>query len=215
MVRSASAASLKDKVRQEIRNAIIANRLRPGERIVETEIAKSFGISQVPVREALRGLEEEGLVKSVKYTGAFVSEIDISEIFHMYTLRAEIEGNVLAHSLPAFTNRHFGELYDIVERMKANGAAQDYAAVSAVDLEFHAKIVEWGNIAVYNRVWSMVNHHIQRFIAYMHPRTVEDGRDAYEVHKKLIEVMEQRDVAQATSALREHIMWAFSKYANK
>ncbi|MDF2962925.1 MAG: GntR family transcriptional regulator [Paenibacillus sp.] len=207
----APVSSLKDKVRQEIRNAIISNELKPGERIIETEVAKQFGISQVPVREALRGLEEEGLVKSIKYTGAFVTEINISEIFHMYTLRAEIEANVIAHILPSLTKRHFGELYDIVERMKSSGVNQDYAVISAIDLEFHRKIVEWGDIAVYNRIWSMVNSHILRFITYMHPRTIEDGRDAFEVHKKLIEALEQGDIDQAKADFREHIMWAFSK----
>ncbi|TDG00098.1 GntR family transcriptional regulator [Paenibacillus piri] len=206
-----SAASLKDTVRQAIRDAIISNQLKPGERIIETEVAKSLGVSQVPVREALRGLEEEGLVKSVKYTGAFVTEIDISEIFHMYTLRAEIEANVIAHILPSLTKRHFGELYDIVERMKTNGAPHDHAAASALDLQFHWTIVEWGQIAVYNRIWSMVNNHIHRFIAYMHPRTIEDGRDDYEYHKRLIEVLEQGDIDRAKADFRAHIMWAFSK----
>jgi DNA-binding GntR family transcriptional regulator len=204
-----SVASLKDKVKQEMRNAIISNELKPGERIIETEIAKSFGVSQVPVREALRGLEEEGLVTSIKYTGAFVAEINISEIFHMYTLRAEIEANVIALILPSLTKRHFGELYDIVERMKTND--QNFAIVSAIDMDFHWKIVEWGQVSVYNRIWNMVNSHIRRFVTYMHPRTIQDGRDAFEVHKKLIEVLKQGDIEQAKAQFREHIMWAFSK----
>ncbi len=198
-----SLSSLKDKVKQEIRNAIISNELKPGERIIETEIAKkNFGTSQVPVREALRGLEEEGLVKSIKYKGAFAADINHSEIFHMYSLRAEIEANVVGIILPTLTKRHIGELYDIAERMKTNSEPQDYAALSAVDVEFHWKIIEWGQISVYNRIWHMLNGHIRRFIAYMHPSTTEDGRLAYGTHERLIIALEKRECGRGKGGIQ-------------
>ncbi|KIL40321.1 hypothetical protein SD70_14690 [Gordoniibacillus kamchatkensis] len=203
--------SLKDEVRLKLRNAIISNELKPGERIVETEVAKNFGISQVPVREALRGLEEEGLVTSVKYKGAFVAEIDSSEIFHMFLLRAEIEANVVGLVMPSLTRRHFGELYDIVEQMKKySDEPEHYAALSALDVEFHRTVIEWGQIAVYNRIWHMLDGHIRRFIAILHPQTILDGRAAYRTHTKLIEAMERRDADKAKAEFKDHILWAFS-----
>jgi DNA-binding GntR family transcriptional regulator len=212
MLEKPPVASLKDEVKQKLRNAIISNELKPGERIIETEIAKNFGISQVPVREALRGLEEEGLVTSIKYKGAFVAEINQSEIFHMYSLRAEIEANVIGHILPSLTRRHFGELRDIVEQMKQySDKPEDYAALSALDVEFHRTIIGWGQIAVYNRIWNMLNGHIRRFIAILHPTTILDGKAAYGTHLKLIEVMEERDTEKARAEFKDHIMWAFSK----
>jgi DNA-binding GntR family transcriptional regulator len=212
ILKKPSVTSLKDEVKQKLRNAIISNELKPGERIIETEIAKNFGISQIPVREALRGLEEEGLVTSIKYKGAFVAEINESEIFHMYSLRAEIEANVIGHILPTLTRRHFGELHDIVEQMKKySDQPEDYAVLSALDVEFHCTIIEWGQIAVHNRIWNMLNGHIRRYIAILHPRTILDGKEAYGTHMKLIEVIEQREVDKAKAEFKDHIMWAFSK----
>jgi DNA-binding GntR family transcriptional regulator len=206
-----SLTSLKDTVKHDLRTAIISNELIPGERIIETEIAKKFGTSQVPVREALRGLEEEGLVKSIKYKGAFVADIDQTEIYHMYLLRAETEANVVGLILPTLTRRQIGELYDIAERMKMISEPEDYAALSAVDVEFHRRIIEWGQIAIYNRTWNMLNGHIRRFIAYMHPTTIEDGRIAYSTHEKLIHVLEQGNVEEAKAEFRNHIMWYFKR----
>ncbi|RPK05925.1 GntR family transcriptional regulator [Priestia endophytica] len=207
--RTGLALSLKDKVRQELRNEIILNRLKPGERIIETEIAKKFGTSQVPVREALRGLEEEGLVESIKYKGAFVTEIDMSEIHHIYTLRAQIETTVIKLILPTLSHRHFGELYDIIEEMK--NQQSDYGALSALDAKFHWKLIEWGGSEIYIRIWNMLSGHIRRFIAVVHP-TIEDKHiETYENHKKLIEILESKDIEKAQTAFRDHIMKFFDE----
>ncbi|QHE63316.1 GntR family transcriptional regulator [Rossellomorea vietnamensis] len=94
-------ASLKDEVKKKLTKDIITLKLKPGDRIVETEVAKKLGISQVPVREALRGLEEEGLIKTIKYRGAFVTDINPVEMYHMFSLRAKIETDAIEAILPS------------------------------------------------------------------------------------------------------------------
>ena len=93
-----------DVVREKLRQDIIDRKLRPGQRIVISEVAKDFGLSEIPVREAIRRLESEGLVEFTPHVGAVVSTIDENEFLEIYLIRIELE--VLATRLAV---SHIGE----------------------------------------------------------------------------------------------------------
>ncbi|MCB5238675.1 GntR family transcriptional regulator [Niallia circulans] len=196
--------SLKDKVKKIIRDEIIINKLKPGDRVVETEVAKRLGISQVPVREALRGLEEEGLIRTVKYKGAFVTEINKTEMYHIFSLRASIETNAIEIITPQLTNQKLGELYDIVEQMK--NEKPDYLLQSKLDMDFHRTIIAWSGIDTYNRIWSMLNSHIQRYITFLNPEIKIMPEEVYTYHLKLVEVLKQKDIEKSKEEFWNHIM---------
>jgi DNA-binding GntR family transcriptional regulator len=196
--------SLKDEVKEKLKEDIIMLKLKPGDRIVETEVAKKLGISQVPVREALRGLEEEGLINTIKYRGAFVSDINPVEMYHMFSLRAKIETDAIEAILPKLTKRHFGELYDIVDKMKSG--ENDYAVQSRLDMEFHRTIIEWANVDVYLRIWGMLTNHIRRYITLLNPKVRILPEEVHQYHHALVETLEERDVEKAKNAFKEHIM---------
>lgn len=196
--------SLKDKVKKIIRDEIIINKLKPGDRVVETEVAKRLGISQVPVREALRGLEEEGLIRTVKYKGAFVTEINKTEMYHIFSLRASIETNAIEIITPQLTNQKLGELYDIVEQMK--NEKPDYLLQSKLDMDFHRTIIAWSGIDTYNRIWSMLNSHIQRYITVLNPEIKILPEEVYTYHLKLVEVLKQKDIEKSKEEFWNHIM---------
>ncbi|MDU1845399.1 GntR family transcriptional regulator [Niallia alba] len=196
--------SLKDKVKKIIRDEIIINKLKPGDRVVETEVAKRLGISQVPVREALRGLEEEGLIRTVKYKGAFVTEINKTEMYHIFSLRASIETNAIEIITPQLTNQKLGELYDIVEQMK--NEKPDYLLQSKLDMDFHRTIIAWSGIDTYNRIWSMLNSHIQRYITVLNPEIKIMPEEVYTYHLKLVEVLKQKDIEKSKEEFWNHIM---------
>ncbi len=205
---------LKESIKQVIRGRIIENKLQPGQRVVETEIARELQVSQIPVREALCGLEEEGLIKSVKYTGSFVTEIDNREMFHMHLLRTFIESMALEMTLPTLSKKDFGALHDIVDAMGENQRAHaDYSAISALDIEFHRTIVGWSGVETYNRIWTMLNGHIRRFINIVHPQIENKQAQVYEDHRHLMEVLEERDVDKAKAAIKAHIMDVFDRGA--
>jgi DNA-binding GntR family transcriptional regulator len=206
--------TLKDTIKQFIRTRIIENKLKPGQRIVETEIARELKVSQIPVREALCGLEEEGLVKSVKYTGSFVTEVDNREMYHMHLLRTYIEATSLEITLPTLSRKDFGALHDIVDAMgEKQRSHADYATISALDIEFHRTIVGWSGIEAYNRIWTMLNGHVRRFINVVHPQIEHKQDQVYEDHKLLLDILEARDVDKAKAAIRAHIMDVFDRGA--
>ncbi len=205
---------LKDTIKQFIRAKIIENRLQPGQRVVETEIARELKVSQIPVREALCGLEEEGLIKSVKYTGSFVTDIDNKEMYHMHLLRSYIESTALELTLPNLTKKDFGALHDIVDAMgEKQKSHADYSAISALDIEFHRTIVAWSGIEAYNRIWAMLNGHVRRFINIVHPQIEHKQDQVYQDHRLLMEILEERDIDKAKAAIKAHIMDVFDRGA--
>jgi len=85
-------APLRDQVAEEIRRAILAGRYKPGERLVEDRLARDFGVSRNPVREALRALASEGLIEVTARRGAAVAALGADDAFEMVEVRAALEG---------------------------------------------------------------------------------------------------------------------------
>jgi len=141
-VRDTSLAKL---VRDEILGRIMRGELAAGSRINEPDVAERLGISRVPVREALRGLESSGLVVSRKNSGVFVRELAPEDVSQLYELRAVFD---------AYAGRRAGELADAPRRalvkaldsatagMRKAGRRQDVAGYYAENLRFHWAIVE-------------------------------------------------------------------------
>ncbi|MDR3588648.1 MAG: GntR family transcriptional regulator [Negativicutes bacterium] len=207
-----SSKSLKDTIRQIIRANIIDGRLKPGQRIVETEVAKELQVSPIPIREALCGLEEEGLVTSIKYKGAFVADINMDEMYHMFQLRSLIEAKVIELVLANLSKKNFGELHDIVDAMQEKKSnLGDYSTMSALDIEFHWTIINWSRIEAYKRSWTMLQGHVCRFINFIHPKVQDKQLQEYDDHRLLLEILEERDVEKAKAAIQAHIMDVFDK----
>ena len=126
---------LSQVVSKQIRDAIGAGRLKPGERLVETDIATGLGVSKTPVREALRELEAEGLVVILPGKGSFVREMSAHAIREIAILRATLEGLALRLAMaegpdPAW----IGELEATLERMRR---ARDPRELDEVHAELH------------------------------------------------------------------------------
>ena len=141
-VRDTSLAKL---VRDEILGRIMRGELAPGSRINEPDVAERLGISRVPVREALRGLESSGLVVARKNSGVFVRELAAEDVSQLYELRAVFD---------AYAGRRAGELAEAPRRalvkvldsatagMRKAAKRQDVAGYYAENLRFHWAIVE-------------------------------------------------------------------------
>lgn len=203
-----SVKSLTDEARLKLRHWILTGRIQPGERIVETEIARLFGTSQGPIREALRGLEEDGLVCSIKNKGSYATEIIPREIYHTSHLRTQIECNGLEVTIPKMTDQQMDSLLAIVERMKSAIDHPDgYYRQAELDMEFHGQLLGWAQVEVYQRVWNTLALSIQRFLNIIHPSFFSNNRRRVShQHAELVWIFRERDVAAAQAAMREHIM---------
>lgn len=204
-----TANSLRNEALDKLRRWILTGRIQPGERIVETEVARLFGTSQAPVREALGRLEEDGLVCRVPYRGTRATEIIPKEIYHTFRLRAQIECNGLEVTVPAMTEEQTAQLAAIVDRMQDAMIRfkEDYFYQAQLDMEFHALLLEWAEVDVYRRAWHSLKFPIQRFLNLVHPSFfAHDRRAVIGQHWDLVSIFQTHDFVRAQEAMREHIM---------
>jgi DNA-binding GntR family transcriptional regulator len=132
----ATDATLVERVARELRAEIIAGQLKPGQRIPQVTVAGRYGTSRLPVREALRQLQSEGLVKLVPNGSARVVRFEAAELDEVYWLRERLEPPALAESVPQLSDAQLEAARRCVDEM--NGLEDDPAGWLAADGRFHA-----------------------------------------------------------------------------
>lgn len=118
-----------DLVLTSLREAILTAALPPGTRLRQEKLAEMFGTSRIPVREALRALEYEGLVTSLPYRGFTVTELDADDIEEVYDLRILLEGHAVRLAVPLITEHDLKALEELYAAM--SGAAEGDAQLAA------------------------------------------------------------------------------------
>jgi DNA-binding GntR family transcriptional regulator len=193
---------LAERVKDRILTWILEGELEPGSRIVETRVARQLGMSQAPVREALRGLATLGFVEMEPYRGARVRKPSAKELIQAMEVRAELEA--MAGRLAA--SRSDDDLVNDLERLYSEmmeaadaGNAHDHAVKNT---EFHARIVEASGNETLARVWSMLEPFSRTFVTASAP-----GIDLHwlaERHRVLIDAISERDEDKAAEAMKTH-----------
>ncbi|MBY0363855.1 MAG: GntR family transcriptional regulator [Phreatobacter sp.] len=127
------SAAIVDRLRQ----AILAGTYPAGTQLRQDAMAETYGVSRIPVREALFQLEAEGFVRIVPHKGAIVSELSLDEINDVFDLRCLLEPRLLSQSAPRFAEADFAALDAIQARFEAAIAAGDVGQWGVINAEFH------------------------------------------------------------------------------
>jgi DNA-binding GntR family transcriptional regulator len=196
-------AAVSQRVAGYLREAILSGEIVPGERIRQEEVAARFGTSRLPVREALRILEAEGLTEHHMHKGARVPRLDRHEVDVIYQMRERLEPLALAESLPHLGEEEFRRLEEIQARIEAN---TDIAEFLALDREFHlltyagCPIEQLSSMVV--RLWNSTQHYRRTFMSLTGParRWVVNAE-----HRLILDAVERRDAVDAERYLSGHI----------
>jgi DNA-binding GntR family transcriptional regulator len=191
-------------VTRRLREAIIDGRLRPGERVRQEVVARHLGTSRIPVREALRQLEAEGLVVLVPHSGARVAQLDFAELTELYRIREAIEPMAIAESAPHLGDDQLAELHALVEEIER--AADDPASWLEADRLFHLKSYAAAPLPrvleMIERFWNTTQHYRR---AYNSTLTPHDIAVVQLEHRVILDALERRDGADAEARQRSHI----------
>jgi len=133
--------TLKSHIFQGLRDAIVSGRYRPGDRLNESRIAREFGISRIPVREALMQLQEHGLVMNHERRGMFVTRLSAEDVQRINSLRVVLEAEALKLCRLKISRKDATRLTNIMARMEAWTERTEMDA-AALDLEFHRALWE-------------------------------------------------------------------------
>ncbi|GAB7389083.1 GntR family transcriptional regulator [Bacillaceae bacterium] len=205
MRRSIVNKSLSDQIYEALRDSIIKGELRPGDRIVELEIAKNFGVSQAPVREAFLRLAEEGLVVSHRYKGTFVSNISIDEIDELYGFRLMMEQMAIKRMFERMTDEDISILEQYYFDMVKAGKANDIDALRAADVNFHTHIYKVAEHKFMLQVWEMLLSKLDRIwylTSQMYYRNLEDVAN---IHEPILVAFKNKNLDQCIEAFINHV----------
>lgn len=193
---------LGDQVKDHLLQAILTGRYAPGARIVETRVARELGVSQSPVREALRDLAALGVVEMPAFRGARVRRPSVDELQDAFVVRTELEVLAARLALPRLVEADLQDLGGLIEQMHQAAGRGDLHAEAIADAAFHSRIVELAGNAVLERMWRNLEPFPRTYITIM-VRGVGQGQIA-DLHRPLVEAFRSRDVDRVTEAVRHH-----------
>lgn len=195
---------LRDIVFEHLRAAIVTGALKPGERLMELQLAEDMGVSRTPVREAIRKLELEGLVSMIARRGAYVSDLSIRDIAETFEVRAALES--LAAGLAA--ERIVPEELEQLERVLVEiGTCEQQGTIERMvelDEEFHALLFSATRNSRLSQIISNLREQIARF---RRSSLSTPGRikAVFNEHKSIVEAISDRNSSLAQALAREHI----------
>jgi DNA-binding GntR family transcriptional regulator len=201
--------SLRQQVAASLRDAILSGSLRPGERLVEKEISQGLHTSRGPLREALRQLEQEGLVMSYPYRGSFVTRISAVEVHEvLMPLRATLEGFGFAHALDNLTEADLTELRGILVRIEESARDVDLMALVESDVAFHRLVMSRSGQPQTTQIWGTIAPRMRAYF-YTHLRDVMPSQEQLEhvvdEHRALFDALVARDRERVAALLVEHV----------
>jgi len=198
--------SLHILVYNQLKELIISGKLKPGERLMEYEIAKNLNISKTPIREAIRELSKEGLVvheSRRKLTVVDFTEKDIREIL---TLRAELESIAITIAIPRFTDKDYLELEKRIEELHQREDQKDFFDVRRIDIErIHSFMVEMSGNTRLIQMWKVLASQMMVLFQAVELKSKNHGYSTKN-HRMLTEMMKAGDVQQAGEFLKNHIL---------
>ncbi len=194
---------LRDEIKEYLIDAILRGVYQPGERLTELALARHFGVSQAPIREALGHLELMGFVESKPYKGTYVHKHTPEELRDIYTVRAWLEALAGHLAAPQLTAEHLAELAALADRMMAHARNGNSQGFYKTDYAFHKIIIQVANNSMLVRLFDTLQYAYWTFastILFDHDLVYLADR-----HYGVIEVLHQHDSALAAQALRTHI----------
>lgn len=195
---------LREVVTETLREAIVSGVLRPGERLMEIQLAEELGVSRTPVRESIRKLELEGFVVMVPRRGTYVADLSIKDINEVYEIRTVLD--VLAAGLAAerITEEELEELERILVQIGESIEENDVENLIELDSEFHDILYQASRN---DRLVGIINNLREQFTRFRSISMQYPGRlkNTLEEHTRLVEAIAQRNTDLAQQVAREHM----------
>jgi DNA-binding GntR family transcriptional regulator len=199
-------SNLREQIKDVILQRILDGEYQPGARLVETRIAQELGVSQAPVREALRDLEQLGCIVHEPFRGCSVRAFSADELLEAFPVRAALEAlaaRLAAERIDEDELLRLAELLDVMRAAARRGDAHDQSQANA---SFHATIVRAARNATLERQWSLLEPFSRTYISVSRPGL--DLRALSERHVPILEALRARDPDAAAEAMHHHLMGA-------
>ncbi|MFF9674501.1 GntR family transcriptional regulator [Streptomyces eurythermus] len=192
---------LRERVYEALLELITTRALRPGQHLVESELAGHLGVSRQPVREALQRLNTEGWVDLRPAQGAFVHEPTEEEADQLLTVRTLLEAEAARLAAAHADSAGVAALEEVCAEGEQAVAAEDVDRAVALNAAFHSKVMELAGNTVLAGLAAQVDRRVRW---YYTPVARQRGGQSWVEHRELIAAIDARDEQRATRLMREH-----------
>jgi DNA-binding GntR family transcriptional regulator len=189
---------LREEVKSVLLQRILSGYYAPGDRLVEIRIAEELGVSQAPVREALRDLESVRFVESAPFRGARVRQVSDSELIEVYPIRAALEEVAVREA----AKRLGGDVSALEAELDGMRKAKGVREQVEHDVRFHELIVEASGNSRLLEMWSSLQVETRTAVTAL--RTGLTPAEAAELHEPIVDALRRRDTRAAARAIRNH-----------
>lgn len=194
---------LGDQVKEYIMEAILNDEYKPGARLVASSVARELGVSQAPVREALRDLVMLGFLESEPFKGTSVRSFTAKELWEVYTVRAALESLAARLAAERLTDDDVETLRRVLDEMIHAAQERDEKSMVRLDNRFHETILQVSGNQLLHHLWQTLQF---GFWTIVTTRTSESNlEELARRHEDLLEALISRDPQKAGRAMRRHI----------
>lgn len=193
---------LSEQVKDRILQWILEGELAPGSRIIETRVAKELGVSQAPVREALRDLTTLGVVEMKPYRGASVRQPSKVDLVEAMEVRGELEALAARTAASRIDEACLSDLRRLIGEMHVLAESGDAHAHALKNTEFHETVLRASGNRTLLRTWSMLEPYARTYVTAMVP-----GMDLIwlgDRHQDILDALEAGDPDKAAETMRHH-----------
>lgn len=197
--------SLSDVIVADLRQRILCGDLKEGTLIRQELLAEEYDVSRMPVREALKRLDAEGLVIFQNNRGATVTQHSLDEIAEIFDIRIMLEVDLFQRAIPNMTKKEFAECQTILEAMDDSYQAGNIADWGPLNASYHGKLYEAAGRHLTQELLKRVTMQANRYVS-MHIDKLNKRENASHDHHLLLELARNRDVSGAIKQLSDHLV---------
>ena len=190
--------SAEEAVTEALRKAIHQGDLKPGQRLSQAELSEQLGVSRIPLRDALRKLEGEALVRMDGRRGTWVSSLSVDAIREMYEIRIMLEGRCTTYAVENMNDQDMEEVLALFDKMDEAEADPDNRGFST-RRDFYARFYECANRPMMRDQILLIRDNVSRY------HRVKDHNHAHDDHVKFREAITSRDAEGAAIILQRHL----------
>ena len=197
--------SLTSVIFDQLEQMILTGRIKPGERINESQLSSILQVSRAPIREACRQLEKHGMVQSIARKGTFVTKIEISEVIELYDIRASLDALAAEKAAVQATSNDLDDFRAMLESMRAAIEADDAKEYFRANIIFHRRIVELSrnqNLqSLTEGIYNKASLYRKTNLSFASRISISYGQ-----HKDIFRAIEAQSPVDAASLMKHHVI---------
>jgi DNA-binding GntR family transcriptional regulator len=198
-------AVLPEEVVSRIREEILTGRLRQGQKLSETGLARALSVSRAPIREGLIRLAGEGLVSLAPHRGAAVVQLSQQDTRELATLRAALEELAWSAACTKLDDAAHRELTAIVEQMSENVSANEHERLVRLDIDFHDRVFKVASHGRLYAAWSTIKWQAALYLLTRRAVSEDYHQIVVSEHQELLTILAAGEPGRAVSAINRHI----------